>query len=302
MKHSCYAEYENIKIRPLEAEDLETLRVWRNCAENTKYLKQIAYITEVQQQAWYKSYLQNTDEIIFAIEETKDLKRIIGSMALCHLNCETPEFGKFMIGEQGAHGRRLGYFALKACLKVCFEQLKYKKCTLHVNPKNLAAMKIYQDAGFMAKNEPCNEQGEIEMEIADKRVRLIEFQQHGDDRGHLVVAEAMKEIPFEIKRIFYIYGSDSTVVRGKHANKKSEFVLINVAGSCKVRVIDREGKETIYNLDHPHMGLYLPTMVWKEMYDFSPDSVLLCLSNEHYDSAEYIRKYSEFCHYVCEVC
>lgn len=114
------------------------------------------------------------------------------------------------------------------------------------------------------------------------------------------MAEAMKEIPFEIKRIFYIYGSDSSVVRGKHANRKSEFVLINVTGSCKVKVIDTKERETVYNLDRPHIGLYLPSMVWKEMYEFSPDSVLLCLSSELYIAEEYIRDYEEFKKYTGE--
>lgn len=125
-------------------------------------------------------------------------------------------------------------------------------------------------------------------------VRMLKFPQHGDDRGHLVVVEGMKDVPFEIKRMFYIYGSDNKVIRGQHANRKSEFVLINVSGSSKVKVKDGEGNEAVYCLNRPHTGIYLPTMVWKEMYDFSADSVLLVLSNEHYDSTEYIRDYSDF--------
>lgn len=95
--------------------------------------------------------------------------------------------------------------------------------------------------------------------------------------------------------MFYIYGSDNDVIRGQHANRKSEFVLINVAGKSKVKVMDGEGNEAVFCLNRPHTGIYLPTMVWKEMYDFSEDSVLLCLSNEHYDATEYIRDFNEFC-------
>lgn len=126
------------------------------------------------------------------------------------------------------------------------------------------------------------------------KVRKLEFPQRGDERGHLVIVEGMKDIPFEIKRVFYIYGSDSEVVRGQHANRESEFVLINVAGTSKVKVKDGEGNETVYCLDRPHMGIYLPNMVWKDMYDFSPDSVLLVLASTHYDPDEYIREYEEF--------
>ncbi|MCM1096818.1 MAG: FdtA/QdtA family cupin domain-containing protein [Ruminococcus flavefaciens] len=123
---------------------------------------------------------------------------------------------------------------------------------------------------------------------------MLEFSQKGDERGHLVIVEGMKDIPFEIKRIFYIYGSDASVVRGQHANRNSEFVLINVAGTSKVKVMDGKGNETIFALNRPHTGIYLPTMVWKEMYDFSADSVLLCLASEHYDPDEYIRSYEDF--------
>lgn len=127
-----------------------------------------------------------------------------------------------------------------------------------------------------------------------KYAHMIEFAQKGDERGHLVIVEGMYDVPFEIKRIFYIYGSDAEVIRGNHANKKSEFVLINVAGTSKVKVMDGKGNETVYSLNRPHTGIYLPKMVWKEMYDFSPDSVLLVLSSEHYDPDEYVRDYDAF--------
>ena len=130
--------------------------------------------------------------------------------------------------------------------------------------------------------------------------QMLEFSQKGDERGHLVIVEGMKDVPFEIKRIFYIYGSDKNVVRGQHANKLSEFVLINVAGTSKVKVKDGKGNETVYALNRPHTGIYLPRMIWKEMYDFSEDSVLLCLASTHYDPDEYIRDYDEFLKIVGE--
>lgn len=133
-----------------------------------------------------------------------------------------------------------------------------------------------------------------------KKVTMLEFPQHGDERGHLVIVEGAKDIPFEIKRIFYIYGSDANVVRGQHANLKSEFVLINVAGKSKVKVKDGLGNEAVFSLNRPHTGIYLPEMVWKDMYDFSEDSVLLVLSSEHYDANEYIRDYEQFTELVAE--
>lgn len=129
----------------------------------------------------------------------------------------------------------------------------------------------------------------------DEYFKVLNFKQMGDERGRLVVIEGdrMDGVPFEIRRVFYIYGSDKKVVRGQHANKKSEFVLINLAGQSKVR-IDNGSEKTVVVLDKPHMGVYLPRMVWKDMYDFSEDSVLLVISSEHYDGIEYIRDYDEF--------
>ncbi len=124
--------------------------------------------------------------------------------------------------------------------------------------------------------------------------KMLEFSQKGDERGHLVIVEGGQDIPFDVKRIFYIYGSDKDIVRGQHANKESEFVLINVAGTSKVKVKDGKGNETIYSLNRPHTGIYLPKMIWKDMYDFSEDSVLLVLASTHYNGDEYIRDYDEF--------
>lgn len=125
--------------------------------------------------------------------------------------------------------------------------------------------------------------------------QMLEFQEMGDERGHLVVCEGEgQDVPFDIKRIFYIYGSDPGIVRGQHANRETEFVIINVAGSSKIKVQDGKGNEAVFILNRPRTGIYLPRMIWKEMYDFSEDSVLLCLASEHYNAEEYIRNYEDF--------
>ena len=127
-----------------------------------------------------------------------------------------------------------------------------------------------------------------------QQYKILDFGEYGDERGNLVVAEGSGlDIPFEIKRVFYMYGSDATVVRGQHANRKTEFVLINVSGTSKVKV-DNGYETDVIELNKPRMGLYIPTMMWKDMYDFSADSVLLCLASEHYDGSEYIRSYEDF--------
>lgn len=124
--------------------------------------------------------------------------------------------------------------------------------------------------------------------------KIVEFKDLGDERGNLVVIEGEgRDIPFDIKRVFYMYGSDTEVVRGQHANRETEFLLVNVGGSNKVRV-DNGEEEEIIELNRPGMGLYLPPMLWKDMYDFSRDSVLLVLASRHYDAGEYIRNYEDY--------
>lgn len=131
------------------------------------------------------------------------------------------------------------------------------------------------------------------MELSEQ-IKILEFQDLGDERGNLVVVEGGGfDIPFEIKRVFYIYGSDTEVIRGRHANRETEFVMINVSGKSKVKV-DNGYEQKIIELNRPRMGLYLPTMVWKDMYDFSIDSVLLVLASEHYKAEEYIRDHNDF--------
>lgn len=128
--------------------------------------------------------------------------------------------------------------------------------------------------------------------------QILTFEEKGDERGNLIVAEGSGiDIPFDIKRVFYMYGSDDEVVRGKHANKKTEFVLINVCGTSKVKMTNGTEEEIVV-LDKPRMGLYLKKMLWKEMYDFSSDSILLVLASEHYDGEEYIRDYDEYISYI----
>lgn len=126
-----------------------------------------------------------------------------------------------------------------------------------------------------------------------ERCPVLQFADLGDERGKLVVIEGGRAVPFNIERVFYIYESDPEVVRGQHANRESEFVLINVAGQSKVRITDGT-EEFIVELNKPMMGVYIPRMIWKDMYGFSGDSVLLVLASTHYDGREYIRNYDEY--------
>lgn len=123
--------------------------------------------------------------------------------------------------------------------------------------------------------------------------QLIQIREHGDERGKLYALENQKEIPFDIKRIFYISGVKDGESRGDHANLKSQFVLICVVGTCKIEVNMGEKKEIVV-LDRADKALYLSPNVWKRMYDFSEGAVLLVLSDTEYCPDDYIYDYEEY--------
>lgn len=119
------------------------------------------------------------------------------------------------------------------------------------------------------------------------------FQPHGDERGQLTALEELKDIPFHIKRVYYMYDTQKGVVRGKHAHKHLNQILVCIHGSCKVRLDN--GKETkVVLLEKPYEGLYVFSYMWREMFDFSEDAVLMVMVSELYDEDDYIRDYEEF--------
>ena len=125
------------------------------------------------------------------------------------------------------------------------------------------------------------------------KIKKVSFPPHGDSRGQLVALEEMKEIPFEVKRIYYMYDTACDAVRGKHAHRALEQILICVHGNCKVRLDDGNTKEIVV-LDKPYEGLYIKNDIWREMFDFSDDAVLMVIASELYDESDYIRDYDTF--------
>ena len=123
--------------------------------------------------------------------------------------------------------------------------------------------------------------------------KIIKFQQHGDDRGQLVALENDKEIPFETKRVYYMFDTLPGVRRGFHAHKTLKQILICTSGSCKIHLDDGFSTAEV-TLDKPYEGLLIDSKLWREMYDFSPDAVLMVLASQMYDESDYIRNYDEF--------
>lgn len=121
----------------------------------------------------------------------------------------------------------------------------------------------------------------------------IDFQEHGDWRGQLVALEENKNIPFAVKRVYFMYDTKEGVVRGRHAHRELWQILFCVAGACTISLDD--GKEKIaVRLEHPYRGLLIGPGIWREMYDFTKGAVLMVLASEYYDESDYIRDYDVF--------
>lgn len=124
-------------------------------------------------------------------------------------------------------------------------------------------------------------------------IKYIPLQIHGDERGSLVALEQANDVPFDIKRVYYMFNTQKEIRRGFHAHKQLVQLAIAVKGTCKFLMDDGHEKVNI-TLDNPATGLLIEPMVWHEMYDYSDDSVLLVLASDVYDESDYIRNYDDF--------
>lgn len=124
-------------------------------------------------------------------------------------------------------------------------------------------------------------------------VETLPLQVHGDDRGSLIALENGHNLPFDVKRVYYIYGTQAGVPRGFHAHRKLKQLLIAVSGSVTVKT-EHDGKTETHLLNRPDEGLLINGLVWREMHDFSPDCVLIVLADDYYNEADYIRDYNVF--------
>ena len=128
-------------------------------------------------------------------------------------------------------------------------------------------------------------------------VRTFEFEEHGDERGVLISLEEQRNIPFEIRRCYFMYNLLPGVRRGFHAHKTLRQVLVCVRGSCKI-LLDDGTEKVVVPLDRPNKGLYITADTWREMFDFSEDAVLMVLADQLYDESDYIRNYDAFLEHI----
>ena len=122
---------------------------------------------------------------------------------------------------------------------------------------------------------------------------LLNFTTYGNHNGSLVALEKGKFLPFDIKRVYYIWGTPAHVIRGRHAHKTLEQVIICTSGSCDFILDDGKSRQTIH-LNNPAQGLYIKHNIWREFTNFSKDCVVMVLASEPYNEADYIRNYDEF--------
>lgn len=128
-------------------------------------------------------------------------------------------------------------------------------------------------------------------------LKLINLQQHGDERGALISLEQNTNIPFEIKRVYYIFDTKENVTRGYHAHRKLKQVAIAIKGSCEF-ILDNGNERTSVILDNPATGLLIDSCIWREMAKFSHDCILMVLADMQYDESDYIRNYEEFLDFI----
>ena len=128
-------------------------------------------------------------------------------------------------------------------------------------------------------------------------IKRFEFVSNGNEQGQLVALESNKNVPFEIKRVYYIVKTVDDVVRGKHAHRNLQQILICVNGSFKLKLDDGD-ESVVIEMNKHNEGIYVSNGMWREMYDFAPGTVLLVLASEYYDTNDYIRDYDEFLEYA----
>ncbi len=298
-----------ISLRPLKLKDAPLILEWMHDPDIAQqFLQDFSSYDLQSEEKFISESWTDQKNLHLAIISPED--EYLGGISLKNIDHQHKNAEYAIALRKKAIGKKIAIQATKKILNLAFKEKKLYRVYLNVLSENIRARKFYEKVGFIYEGENKNavliknklrnlslyaifNDSFYQRKPKPAKFKALEFPELGDNRGHLVVMESMKEIPFIIKRVFYIYGSDSKVIRGQHANKYTQFVLINVAGQSKVRVDDGEN-ETIIELNHPHQGIYLNKMIWKDMYDFSPDSILLCLASEKYDDSEYIRNYQDY--------
>lgn len=181
MKHNLFGNYANVSLKPLSVNDIDALRLWRNDKGQTKFLKPIEEITPEMQLNWYNSYLNNPQDVIFGIFETRDLNRLVGSLSIYDIKGGRAEIGKIQIGDSEAHGKGIGRISLVIAMKIGFELLELDEIYASVHQDNVAARINDLRIGFKIIGNHQSPVGGLEDELTIHKEELYRVNRYVDD-------------------------------------------------------------------------------------------------------------------------
>lgn len=294
-----------IKLRKLNYKDIDGMLEWMRDIDIAKNFR---FDAKNKSKADIEKFIDNSfcyDEQHFAIVNMNN--EYLGTISLKNIDLNNKKAEYAICLRKKAIGTGIAREATEKLFEYAYNHLHLHKIYLNVFEENERANQFYKKIGFVLEGKTKDSlliNGKFKnlnwySKILDQTILNLYFkvnlQRNINEDGELIIFEGNKEIPFDIKRMFYIKNVKLNEVRGKHANKRSSFIMICVTGSVKIRVSDGK-RDEIIELDETSEGLYIPKMIWKDMYDFSSNCVLMILSDEYYDDSEYIRDFGVYKH------
>lgn len=302
-----------IRIRKLEKKDIPFMIEWMSDKELTKYLQNDfeKYANYECQEKFIESSFDNTNKNFAIVNENDEY---LGSISLKNIDLKKEEAEYAICLRKDLIGKDISKYATNQILNYAFSVLGLQKVYLYVPTENIRANKFYGKYGFHF--DECKPQSlEIKGKLNDinwysitkdgfyslfqskesemTNVRKVTYPEITDHRGELVALEHPRQLEFPLNRVYYIYNVGDGVIRGRHSHYDLEQILIAVSGVVTV-MTKTPYEEREYILNKPNVGLYVGNMVWREMYNFSDDAVLLVLASKKYDENDYIRDYKSY--------
>lgn len=293
-----------IRLRRLEYADAAGMLEWMNDDIIMQYFKFNGKNKTIDEIKIFidHSYTEVNQHFAVADYETNEY---LGTISLKNIDKGNKKAEYAICLRSKAIGKGIAKDATNQLIRYAQKSLNLHKIYLNVLAENIRASRFYEKMGFIAEGIAKDDiilNGDFKtlklysliLENGKRSIySRVPVKRNIDEHGELVVFQSYDDFEFDIKRIFYIKNVKNGEVRGKHANKKSEFLMICLQGSVNIRVTDGK-KEEIIHLDYNSDALYIPRQIWKDMYDFDNNCILMVLSNEYYDNSEYIRDFNEY--------
>ena len=303
-----------IKLRKLEEKDIPYMIEWMSDEELTKYLKN--NFSKLANAEIQKEFIRNSisdRDINFAIVDNSN-DEYLGTISLKNIEKDFKSAEYAICIRKGVQGKGVAFQATLKILKYAFFDLKLENVYLYVLKENVRANKFYEKFGFKfdrVENKSLEIKGvmsDINWYSIDKNnfvqiwknnekeminVKKVKYAPITDNRGDLIALENPKNLKFPLNRVYYMYNVGSDIVRGSHSHYNLDQLLIATSGSVVV-LAKTPFEEKEYILDNPSEGLYIGNMIWREMYNFSNDAVLMVLASEKYNEDDYIRDYEDY--------